>query len=249
MAAADLLARGRVALAWRWTPVIALALLAALLVHRLDAGRRAESERARLAEAAELEAKGQLVAAMSSRAELQAAARRLADENADLAAALEKAQKAAPGARPVLVIQGSTGPLPVAGAARPSPPSGGTAPAPAAPSCLLALGDKGEIRSDAVVLRTNAGNLVFVGTAAAWRVEPGPPERLFGGQILGKVTAEAPPAPLPRFALGGRAWWTATGSAPGSVEVNGGLRVVSGWWLDAAVRTDGAKAAGVRREW
>ncbi len=205
----DLLERGRAAARWRWTPVIAVALLAAVLVQRLDAGRRAEHEARRLAEAAELEAQGQIVASLRSRAELQASARRLAAENADLAEALKTAQRAAPGARPVMVVEASTGPVPAAGAARPSPPSGGPAPAPA--TCLLAAGDRGEVRVDSVLLQTRAGNLVFVGAASAWRLEPGPPARLFGGQLTAKVAAEAPERPagwgFGAAVIAGRAGW------------------------------------------
>ena len=177
-----------------WFPAVAVGVVVGWVVWQLDAGRRAESERARLAEAIVLAQQGQIVADLQSRAELAARARRLAAENADLAEALAKAQRAAPGARPVVVVQASTGPVPAAGAARPSPPSGGSAPAPAAP-CLLAAGDSGEIRVDSVLLETKAGNLLFVGAASAWRVEPGPPARLFGGQLMAKVAAEAPERP------------------------------------------------------
>ena len=121
--------------------------------------------------------------------------RELAADNADLADALKKAEKAAKGARPIVVVHASTGPVSAAGAARPPPPPpGGEVPAPAA-GCLLATGDQGEIRAESVLLQTKAGNLVFVGTASAWRVEPGPPARLFGGQLMAKVAAEAPERP------------------------------------------------------
>jgi len=192
---AEVLARGRAAASSRWTVVVLVVLLAAVLVQRLDAGRRAAHEVARLAEAEVLRQKGVAVAEQKSAADLWAEANKASAESADLRAELARVKAAARGARPVAVVTASTGSTSAAGAARPSPPSGGSAPAPAAPACLLAVGDRGEIRLAEAILRTKGGNVVFAGAAEAWRLYPEPATRLLAAPLRAELSVEAPERP------------------------------------------------------
>jgi hypothetical protein len=214
----------RWAVAWRWTPVLGVALAAVWLVCKLDAGRSAAGEAARLAEAEALRAKGQIVTVIDSRAAIAGKVKRLEAESVDLRAALAVARRAAPGARPTLVVRASTGGVAAGGtprdAGRPPNPAGGRGPGAktesltgAGPACLLAAGDRGEVRVDQVLLETRAGNLVFVGAASAFRVSPAPETRLFGGQLRAEVAAQKPPG-APGWGAGafvgvGRGGWAA----------------------------------------
>lgn len=198
---------------------LALALVAALalLVGQCNGRRAAEAalaaERARAAEGRELERAGQVV--VEAVPDLAPRVATLEAENADLKAALEAARKAAKGARPVMIAHGSTGPVKASGKPRDTPSQAnaatpGASPAPisspvpaptghsgegaTSSSCLLAEGDQGEIRVDAVALQTRAGNRVLVGAASAHRLNP--EARLFGGSFSAPVTwaAEREPA-------------------------------------------------------
>ena len=227
MTLADLLSRGR-ALARSWWAVPALALLVVLaLVWAWNGQRRAAGEAERALEAAELRAAGMAVAGEATARQLRARVAELEAGSADLAAELERVRRAAPGARPVGTATATTGPVPAGGPARPpwpcapvapcpmppEAPAGPTVPAQALPACLLAPGDTGEVRVSGAALATRAGNLAVVGAAEAWRLEPGPPARLFGGPLQVDVVREkqraGPGWGVGLVASAGRAGWSA----------------------------------------
>jgi hypothetical protein len=182
--------------------------VALVLAWRLDAGRRAEADRARLEAEARLRAEGLLVVEQARAHGLEKEARRLAGQNEDLAAELERARAAAPGARVTGTVTASTGPRPAGGAPRPGPvvyrcePAPGAPAAPPAgpppPACVLADGDVGEIRVDQVALETREGAQLLVGAASVWRLDPAPRSKVMSGGFqatLSTAKEEAPPAP------------------------------------------------------
>jgi hypothetical protein len=194
-------------LAARWWALPALLVVVALvLAWRLDAGRRAEADRARLAEEAQLRAEGLLVVEQVRSRALDLEARRLAGQNADLSAELERARRAAPGARVTGTVSASTGPRPAGGAPRPgqvvyrcetepgaAPPAG-----PPPPACILADGDVGEIRVDQVELETREGARVLVGAASVWRLDPAPQAKVMAGGFQAPLSvAKEPARPAP----------------------------------------------------
>lgn len=223
MTGQELLARGRAAARSWWALPLLLVLVAMVLAWRLDAGRRAEADRARLAEEARLRAEGLLVVEQVRSKDLAAEARRLAGENTDLAAELARARRAAPGAVVVATVSARTGPRPASGSARPgpacpapTPPIEGQPPSPIIPKtippepacpldvvgpltgrCLLEAGDLVEIRVDQVELETREGARVVVGAAAVWRLGPGAEERLASGGFQAPLSAAKEPARPP----------------------------------------------------
>lgn len=220
-------------------PWVLSAAIAVCLVFPFVLARNRASEAERRAEAAELTAAHFQVAAQDSAKGLKAQAAELDG----LQAELERLRKASPGVQIRTVVKWKTVYLPVAsGAPRPEP-----APGSAAPACVLALGDVGQIRVNAVRAETRAGNLVVVGEAQAWRIEPGPEALLFGGAFDEKlsVTSEAPPVVLPRWSLGAGAWWK---NPSWTAEVRGGWRLAGAFWLEGAARFDNQFSAGARWE-
>ncbi len=228
-----------------------------------DAERELRATKAR----AELRAKGDVPVepVPDARPALAAAMQ----QNEALAGQVAKLQKDLRGAKPALVIHAETDAARV-GNALPSGSGGPTAnpdesrgpegsqsaesPSAATP-CLLASGDRLKLKLDMAELRGDDGVAGVAGAIEAWALrDMAEPVLLTRQPFAAKLTSVvelAPPASapkLPRFALGARAWWPASGSAPSSAEVNAGLRLLSGWWVDAALRSDGSKAAGVRRE-
>jgi hypothetical protein len=212
--ASELLERGRAAAAWKWTPVILVALLAALLVQRLDAGRRASGEAARLAEAEVLRQRGLAVAAQTDAAGARSALRDAVAQVEGLAAEVKRLQAAAPGARPVIVIRSTTGPAEVGGAPRAADPAGVVPACAPCRACVLAAGDRGELRLAQAGFQTKGGNLVFVGAGEAWRVWPEPATRLFSGPLTAETTIERPEG-APGWGFGGIAWAGQGGWAAG----------------------------------
>ncbi len=192
----------RAALAWRWTPALAVALVAAVLVWKLEAGRRSAAELARLAEAQRLEAAGIAVAAQKDAAGMRVALAAAVARAEDLAAEVERVSKAAPDARPVSVSHGTTGPVVAGGAPAVRPVEMPSVPGPL---CLLRAGDQGEVRVDSATLQTEAGNALMVGAASAWRVSPGPETRLFGGALKIEGTVETVPL-SPGWGFGATGW-------------------------------------------
>lgn len=201
MTAGELLERGRGVARWRWTPTVAVALLALVLVCRLDQGRRASEEAVRLAEAEVLRQAGLAVAAQEDASGMRRALARVAGENEDLAGELARVKAASPGAKPVAVIHATTGGVVAGGTPREqgAPPTQGQANRQAGAAdrdgapCLLASGDVGEIRVDSAILETKGGNVVFAGAASCWRLEPGPASRLFGGPLRAELAVEKLP--------------------------------------------------------
>jgi hypothetical protein len=238
-----LLERGRSLASSRWTPVVLVALLAAVLVQRLDAGRRAAHEAARLAEAEVLRQKGVAVAAQADARALRAALQGAVARSEDLAAELERVKRASPGARPVAVAHATSGPLQAGGAARPTVPPTSAA---ACPACLLAAGDRGELRLAQATLQTKGGNLVFVGAAEAWRLEPAPVTRLLAGPLRYEATVEKL-APPPGFGFG-----VAGSVGGGSAGATGGVAVAlppsrwRRWQLEPTAALEANLAGGWR---
>jgi hypothetical protein len=194
-----------------------------------EEGRRADAaeERARLAAA------GQVV--VEPVEDLRPAVEELLRGNGLLREALERARRAAPGARPVAVVQASTGPRPAGGEPRPAdpPPAGEDCP----PS-LLAPGDSTELRVDEVVLETRKGSHLLVGTATAWRLEPGPPTAIAWGAFEAPFTAAvekaAPAKPAGRWGVGALGVASSHGWMAGGLLASPGLRVPwVGWQLEA----------------
>ncbi len=180
------------ALAITTAVLLAAALALGVLYWR---ARGATSEAERKTEAVQLSAAGELVAASASSADLQRQAQDLAQKNSDLAAALDKAKQASPGIRTVYVDRLVTAPLVAGGEPRPAPalpPPGASLPVGGScPPCLLAPGDRGELRATIVGLETKLGNQVVIGTAEAWRLEPAPATRLLSGPFSAPLSSVA----------------------------------------------------------
>jgi hypothetical protein len=239
----NVLERGRAVARSRWTPVVLVALAAAFVVQRLDGGRRSAHEAARLAEAEALWQKGVAVAEQTSARALRDALRTAVAHSEDLAAELERVKRASPGTRPVAVAHATTGAVQAAGAARPAePPSS----AVACPACLLAAGDKGELRLAQATLQTRGGNLVFVGAAEAWRLEPAPVTRLLAGPLRYEATVEKLVG-APGWGFGARAGIGREGWVVGGVVAGPPVRLWR-WQVEAqgdvAVGPTGAWHAG-----
>jgi len=207
------------------TRAVIIAMLAGLaavgaLAYKLNRGAEAQAELARMAEAGRLSAQGLVVEERRQKDALQADRDRLAAENPELRAALERAEKAARGARVVSVVSASTGSATATGEPRPPSPvatSSIVTPKQEAP-CLLAPGDRAEIRVDQVTFETRAGNRVLVGAAAAWRLDPAPKAQLVSGTWQADVTealGSAPPVALgARWGAGVAILGSAHGLAP-----------------------------------
>jgi hypothetical protein len=196
----------------------AIVLLVLVLAWRLQRGRNAEAEARRLAEAETLRQSGLVVVEQAKGKDLDARVRALAAENQALAAALTKANRAAPGSRVVGVASASTGPVKAHGVGGASGAAGGPgSPGPSgnqnapssSPLCLLYEGDEGEIQVDEVVLSTKGGNRVLVGTAFAYRTSPLPHEPLFGGEFSAPLTMAAEEKRDTRAGWGGGAFLAA----------------------------------------
>lgn len=154
-------------------PVVGLVVvvLLALAWNRSRGQTRAlEKER----EAARLEAAGISRAHELEKGQLLARVAELAAESSGLRSELARVQAAAPGARPVAVVSGTTGPQRVTGGpvahSEPlaGPPIAGQ-PHPGEPerTCHLWDGEGLELRVKGVALETKNGNLIAVGTAQA----------------------------------------------------------------------------------
>jgi hypothetical protein len=180
-----------------WALAALLALCCALLIHR---ALRVESDAARVAEASQLVAQGQIVAAQRDRYGIKADLDAAIDENAQLKEALDEARKAAPGAKVERVLRASTGPVPMSEAAVRSlcsglitPPAQVSVDEPALPIAPL----EGEIHVASVELRSDKGNLLAAGGAEAWQVSPGPRQILFSGRFVAPASYLSEVAPTP----------------------------------------------------
>ena len=188
-----------------WLLLLAALVAAGAGAYYLQRQRVVEAEARRGAEAEALRAAGQVVVERRDHDHLEAEVERLTEINAELAAALARARRAAPGARPVAVASASTGPVVVEAPQKILTPGVNEIDrAPDVP-CLLAAGDRAELRVDEVVLETRAGNRVLVGAASAWRLEPAPVTRLFSGPFSAPLASaeavEPAPAGVPTWAL------------------------------------------------
>lgn len=176
-----------------WAAPIALVIATFLFVRSCNHSRNVISDLERSIEAERLRAEGVYVAGEKKASELAAEARRLAGENSDLARALEEARRKAPSAKPAEVVHSQTGPV-VVGPVVPLP-------CPVSAQCVLRQGDTVSFEVDEVHLKTDAGNEVIVGTAAAWRLTE-PKVMLARGSFQAALSAAAVEAPERRLGWG-----------------------------------------------
>lgn len=128
--------------------------------------RLAGADRERQSEAAELRARGLIVARDVTAAALAARVAELETRDGELRQALERARREARDARVVRVVRASTAPVTASAAVTVQP----TAEAP----CLVRLGDRLQLRVDEVDLLTERGNTIVVGSVAVDRLDPAP---------------------------------------------------------------------------
>lgn len=205
-----------------WVRVIALVAVVtgALVLGEIHGARRGAAAGAKLAEAAELRAKGFAVAADASQHDLNAKAAALSGLQGELA----RLKAASPGAQVIAVAQLHTSTVVASGTPRPTspvscvpPPQPAPLPPDPAPACLLAVGDRGDVVCNVAGVETRAGNTVAVGTGEAWRREPAPATRLLSAPFeadLSTLTVRAPER-SPGWGLGVYGACSATGCAAG----------------------------------
>lgn len=231
---------------------LALVLAAAAFLNRQHA-QLADARRS--VEALQLEKAGQIVAHAESAKDLQATVAELTKKNSDLAEALAAAHAAAPDAKAVHAAKLSTGAVvveasepekatapegavgPDRGALNSAPPArADTIPAAAGAqqACVLSIGDQASIEVDQVTLKTNAGNFLVVGTAQAYREQPGPRSLLFGGKFQSALSDSSGLAlpPAPRWGAGLTGACSSSGCALGPALAFPPLRVF-GFQLEA----------------
>jgi hypothetical protein len=121
---------------------------------------------AAVGEALDLESHGIEVVQPETVEDLEKLVAELAAQNQALADALAKVRAEAPKTKIVSVECASTGPV-----------------ESKEPGIVA-----GEIRVTSVQLQTEAGNKILIGTAEAWRLDPGPAALLFGGPFSAKAT-------------------------------------------------------------
>jgi hypothetical protein len=196
-----------------WAISTSLAICCALLIHR---ALRVESEAARAAEASQLAAKGEIVAAQRDRDGINADLDAAISENAQLKEALDEARKVAPGATVTRVVRASTGPMIAGGTPRlqekpmpivPVPLSTSETPTkqevgyvkpqespikvgsvPSCQPCLVAPGDTIDVRVSEVDRDTAKGNDDVVGTGECLRLLPLPETSLARKKFDAKLT-------------------------------------------------------------
>jgi hypothetical protein len=210
----------------RWAPVVVVLLLLVAAVAYLEHGRRGALDATRLAEAEALRQQGVAVAAQTSAAATRAALTAELSRSADLAAEVARLKRASPGVRPVSVTTGTTGAVPVTGAVPGS-----------SLGCVLYEGDKGEVRLASATFATRGDNVVFVGAAEAWRVEPAPAVRIFGGPLAVETVMERP-RPTAGWGVGA---WAGVGRSGWAVGPALALPPLSLWRL----QIDAVAGAGV----
>lgn len=189
-------------------PVLALAIAAGVYVAKnLEKDLLAEAEARRAVEAELLRKQRQLVVERRTAEDLRARMAELEAEMPELRAALDQARRAAPGARPVAVVRATTGPIEATGEPRPvSPDTAASIESPkpeVPPPCLLAAGDRAEIRIAQVTLETREHNYIVPGVAELIRLEPGPPTKILSGPFEAPLSAAAVQAAAPP---GGPRW-------------------------------------------
>lgn len=255
----DLLERGRGAARWaRANPLVVGAILAGLVAFGVVRGcnRGADAERRATAAEQREDARAAGVPAVQPVEDLRPQLEDLLRENGLLREQLERARRAVPAAKPAGIVRASTGAIAAAGPPRPpaacptSPPTEEAGkPAAVCPPCLLAPGDMTELKVDEVLLETKAGAHLLVGTASAWRLEPGPPAPIASGafQAPFTVAVEKQPSaqPAPRWGLGPAVGVsTGGGLLYGATLASPDVRVpLLGWRLSLAA-TAGAGPGG-----
>lgn len=183
--------------------LVGAATVLAVVLALVFMGSRAATLRRDL-EQERLRAAGLQVAEESKRVDLER-------EVGTLRSQLEEARKVEPGIRVVEVVKWRTGATPSEGGAV-APPVQPTPGGPAGEGCLLPAGSVGEVRVEEARLVGPAGARVLVGRAEAWRLEPAPAARLFGGQLRADVALAERGARPPSWAAGlvltaGRTGW------------------------------------------
>jgi hypothetical protein len=86
-----------------------------------------------------------------------------------------------------------------------------------APGCLLAEGDKSEIRVHLITLETRKDNTLLVGSAEVWRLDPPPQAAVVGGSFTASLSTATglAPAPEPRWGFAAAGSCGRGGCAPG----------------------------------
>ena len=205
-----------------WVLAVLLALCCIfVIVHAVRQERELSREQDRHAEAARLREEnleGVIVAERKTAGELGAELERAMKRSQELEAAVERARKASPGAKPVAVIQSSTGPLVASGlhGSEGLPPN----QVDQRP-CLLFAGDSLDLRVDQAILETRAGNHLVVGEVSAWKIEPETETKLAGGPFEQSVSQAhvAREEPLRRvgWGVGPSVWGSPSGLAYGAL--------------------------------
>lgn len=159
-----------VTVASRWT-VAALLCAAAVIILALWAmnhEHRALVSALAGREAAELALKHQTVEAQESRKALQASEADLLAKNAVLAAAVESAKAAAPGAQPVSASEFQTAPEKVISVLTGPPKGSPNAVTGPATACALSTVESAWFKVDLIELQTKDQNTLVAGTAELW---------------------------------------------------------------------------------
>ena len=203
------------------------ALVAAALVavgalgYRHCAGQlAAEREARRAAEQEVLEADGQLVAHRVEADVLEHDRDQVAAAFPAVEARLRELAHRAPGSRVTSAAQLTTGPVIVP---EPRPAQGGE-PSPFRPAegrCLLAPGDRTELRTGQVTQETREGNQVLLAAGICVRVEPAPETTLAEGELRGVWHVPVTPAPASSCN------W---GTLAAACAVCGGVGMAGGAW-------------------
>jgi len=210
----------------RWLPwaLLGAAIAGGLWVaYRLNVATEAEAELRRAAEGELLEQHGITVELLVRADQAEARERAAVAALPVLREAIVRARAAAPGSRVVEVVEGRSRPLVAGGEPRaPEPPD------TPAPPCLVALGDRLELRSSGVTLQYRAGSRVRVVAGEAWRVDPGPPTRIVAGElVVSSAAVEVSRLPaLARWGFGGAVFGGPSGLAYGVSVAAPPLRVL-----------------------
>jgi hypothetical protein len=200
----------------RWLPWLLLAAAVgagAYLAHELERARAAEAEARRAVEVELLEQQGLVVELEVRAGDAEKRAAKAESAIPDLRVPVNRALAAAPGGHVVEVVEARSAPL-VAGGEPRSPEPPGVPP----PPCLVAPGDRIELRSAGVTIEYREGSRVPVLAGEAWRLEPGPPTRIVAGELVVSSAAIILPSvaePARGWAFGGAVFGSFSGAGGG----------------------------------